>query len=84
MATIRIADEAHAKAGYGLREPETQVNRRSRKSSTDDGIYNIRSRSGAPPEAPRLDDDPGLGKESDFKQKQVRLGSRDLTQDFLL
>jgi KUP system potassium uptake protein len=91
MPTIQIADEPHPKDDLSelkhiRRESRTSswvtdVEARSRlrrvaTTESFDGIYNIRSRSAAPP--PRAatwrssDDDPGLRKDGDFKQRQVR------------
>jgi hypothetical protein len=72
MATIRIADDAHPKGGLLLSKSETQSSQTLRRNSNDDGIYNIRSRSRALSHDQRLDEDPELRKEGDFKQKQVQ------------
>ena len=90
MTTIRIADAPHPRAGQGVTQSPDVVNsvyttgRLHRTESIDsrDGIYNIRSRSGAPSArlqrrrstSEELDDDPGLRREGDYKHKQV-LGS---------
>lgn len=67
----------------------TDNRRRVRRSSItegQDGIYNIRSRSAVSPSDRRTrttfqlqDDDPGLRKEGDFKQKQVLAFSPEVT-----
>ena len=90
MTTIRIIDAPHPRAEQEVAESSNVVNsiyttgRLHRTESIDsrDGIYNIRSRSGAPSAGLRrkssttekLDDDPGLRREGDYKHKQV-LGS---------
>ncbi len=79
--TIRIADEVHPKTGVEFTRTDTQTSRNARRGSIgDDGIYNIRSRSRQPSRAPsgdyKPDDDPGLRKEGDFKQVQVRNDNR--------
>lgn len=85
MATIRIADSPRTKDEFP--RPQIQdvatssMGDRLKRVDTHDNIYNIRSR----PEAPSLDkrknrlvrtdnedDDSGLRKPGDFKQKQVK------------
>ena len=88
MTTIRITDAPHPRAEQEDTETSNVVNsiyttgRLHRAESVDsrDGIYNIRSRSGAPSVGLRrktsttekLDDDPDLRREGDYKHKQVR------------
>lgn len=80
MATIRIADDAHPRGGLLISRSETQSSQTLQRNSNGDGIYNIRSRSRAPSHDPRLDDDPGLRKEGDFKQKQVDGDRREIVE----
>lgn len=90
MTTIRITDAPHPRTEREVAQSPDVVNsiyttgRLHRTESIDsrDGIYNIRSRSGAPSAGLRrrpcttetLDDDPDLRREGDYKHKQV-LGS---------
>jgi hypothetical protein len=84
MATIRIADTPHPKDEFPRTNSQDAVSSgigdRLERVDTHDDIYNIRSRSKAPSldrRSSRLnridkeDDDPGLRKPGDYKQKQV-------------
>jgi hypothetical protein len=84
MATIRIADIPHPRDELPRSAPPDAVSSgigdRLGRTDTRDDIYNIRSRSVAPSldqrkslsrDVGKEDDDPGLRKPSDFKQKQV-------------
>ncbi|KFZ24531.1 hypothetical protein V502_00991 [Pseudogymnoascus sp. VKM F-4520 (FW-2644)] len=87
MATIRIADSSPTKDEFP--RPQTQdavsssISDRLKRVDAHDDIYNIRSRSMAPSldkgkgrlnRMDNEDDDPGLRKPGDFKQKQVFKG----------
>ncbi|EXJ76710.1 potassium uptake protein [Cladophialophora psammophila CBS 110553] len=78
MATIRIADEIHPK-----NELQSKEGRPADSTSIythDDGIYNMRSRRSSHDltlyrsRSLQQDEDPGLRKEGDFKEKQVFSG----------
>ena len=84
MATVRIADTPHPRDELPRPAPPDAVSSgvgdRLGRTETRDDIYNIRSRSVAPSidqsrslskEIGNEDDDPGLRKPGDFKQKQV-------------
>lgn len=75
MATIRIADGVHPK-----NELQAKDGRAADSTSVythDDGIYNMRSRRSSHDlslyrtKSQQHDEDPGLRKEGDFKEKQV-------------
>lgn len=85
MATIRIADNPPTKDESPRPQIQDAVSSsigdRLKRVDTRDDIYNIRSRSKAPTLDKRKnrlsrteneDDDPGLRKPGDFKQKQVQ------------
>ncbi|KAH0844381.1 hypothetical protein FOPE_10056 [Fonsecaea pedrosoi] len=75
MATIRIADEVHPK--NELQGKEGRLADSTSIYTHDDGIYNMRSRRSSHDlslyrsRSLQRDEDPGLQKESDFKEKQV-------------
>lgn len=84
MATIKIADVPHPKDEFPRTNTQDAVSMGRgdiiESVNTHDDIYNIRSRSKAPSlerrssrlsKLDREDDDPGLRKAGDFKQKQV-------------
>jgi hypothetical protein len=81
---IRIADVPHPKPELAQTKSQDEISssvrNRSKIVDTHDDIYNIRSRSKAPSmdrrssrinRMDRGDEDPGLRKSEDFKQKQV-------------
>ncbi|KIW64269.1 potassium uptake protein [Phialophora macrospora] len=78
MATIRIADEIHPKNELQGKEGRTADS--SSIQAHDDGIYNMRSRRSSHDlslyrtKSLQNDEDPGLRKEGDFKEKQVFSG----------
>jgi KUP system potassium uptake protein len=82
---LRRARSTEAKSSGVNELDESDTKRRIRRSSTadsHDGIYNIRSRTSVPPFDRRRqvtfqseDDDPGLRREGDYKQKQVPITS---------
>ena len=91
MPTVQISDDLHPKEELRRAQAEAKTSgtdstvdggrfvRRSSGLEDQDGIYNIRSRSGAPQLEARKrttsqlqDEDPGLHNEADYKQKQVR------------
>jgi hypothetical protein len=71
MTTIRIAEDALPKGIPHLSKSEPLGSEPSIQTSRDDGIYNIRSRTRVALRDSSDDEDPGLRKEGDFKQKQV-------------
>lgn len=71
MTTIRIAEDAHPKDIPQQSKSEPLGSKQSMQTSRDDGIYNIRSRTRVALRDNSDDEDPGLRKEGDFKQKQV-------------
>lgn len=71
MTTIRIAEDPRAKGSLPLSKREKVDTELSVQRSRDDGIYNIRSLSKVASRERWHDEDPGLRKEGDFKQKQV-------------
>lgn len=84
MATIRIADSPCTKDEFPRSQIQdalsSSIGDRLKRVDTHDNIYNIRSRSEAPSLDKRKnrlnrtdeDDDSGLRKPGDFKQKQVQ------------
>ena len=76
MATIRIADEVHPKNDLHGKEGRTADS--TSVYARDDGIYNMRSRRSSHDlslyrtRSLQQDEDPGLRKEGDFKEKQVQ------------
>lgn len=91
MPTIQIADEPHPKNDYpyspNRRDSRTstwdadvearQRLKRSRTTESEDGIYNIRHRTGGPlrrvTTLRSTDEDPGVRRDGDFKKRQVRV-----------
>lgn len=80
--SIRIADDVHPRISYNSHldsiDGEDRVSRNTR-GTQDDGIYNIRSRSAAPPglglsrtlSTHSQDGDPGLRRDEDLRKAQV-------------
>lgn len=75
MTTIRIEEDAHPKGIPHQPKSEPLGSELSIQTSRNDGIYNIRSRTRVALQDRSDDEDPGLRKEGDFKQKQVRSDS---------